>query len=119
MVSSFNANIRPHYDAQVNAIQVDIKLIEDANLLENRPLEDDGEKVAEMVTNLVGSKVPAEPVAEDDFYAQAGRWYSRFAGEVNNAMEERDVNLTLLAVSVELPPFPSRPSTPYIRAILV
>lgn len=102
MISSFNTNIRPHYDAQVNAIQVDIKLIEDAELHANKPLEDSGDDIAEMIGNVVGSRVPAEPIAEEDFYAQAGRWYGQFAREVNNAMEERDVNLALLKVSTTL-----------------
>ena len=37
----------------------------------------------------------------DQLAAQVGRHYARFAEEVNDAMEERDVALTVLSVSLQ------------------
>ena len=100
MVTSFNANLRPHYEAQANAIQVDINLIHRAELYQNKPLEDGTEDIANLIQSTVGGKVPTDPVAEADFVADAGKLYTQFVHEVNDALEERDVNLTLLHVSL-------------------
>jgi hypothetical protein len=105
MVASFNANLRPHYEAQANAIQVDIGLILRANPYDNKPLEDDPDEIGNLIQNAVAGSAAAagkpipDPVAEGDFVADAGKFYTEFVHEVNNAMEERDVNLTLLQVS--------------------
>jgi hypothetical protein len=99
MVSSFSANLRPHYEAQANAIQIDISLIHRANPYQNKPLEDSPDDIADLIRTTVGNKIPADPVAEADFLADAGKLYTKFVHEVNDALEERDVNLTLLHVS--------------------
>jgi hypothetical protein len=99
MVSSFSGNLRPHYEAQANAIQVDINLIHRADPYQNKPLEDQPEEINNLIRNTVGGKIPADLVAEADFLADAGKLYTKFVHEVNDAMEERDINLTLLHVS--------------------
>jgi hypothetical protein len=101
MRSSFSSNLRPHYEAQANAIQIDIGMITRANPYENKPLEDDPEEIQKQILMLAGNKIPAEPIAQRDFIASAGKHYTRFAHRVNNAMEARDVALTALAVSVQ------------------
>lgn len=102
MVASFHANFRPHYEAQANAIQVDINLILRADPYQNKPLEDDAEEVNNLIQSTVAGKLqfPADTAAEGDFVADAGKLYTAFVHEVNNAMEERDSNLTLLHVSL-------------------
>jgi hypothetical protein len=105
MVTSFNANLRPHYEAQANAIQIDIGLILRADPYKNKPLEDDADEISSLIQNAVAGSATAagkpipDPVAEGDFVADAGKFYTEFVHEVNNAMEERDINLTLLQVS--------------------
>jgi hypothetical protein len=99
MVSLFSSNLRPHYDAQASALHVDIHLITRANPNENKPLEDDPEEIDKLVYGIVGNNVPATADAQDDFVARAGQQYTKFVHEVNNAMEERDMNLAALAVS--------------------
>lgn len=99
MVSSFGANLRPHYEAQATAIQVDINLIYRANPYLNKPLEDSPDDIANLIRTTVGNKIPADPVAEQDFLADAGKLYTKFVHEVNDSLEGRDVNLTLLHVS--------------------
>ncbi|KAE9982531.1 hypothetical protein EG328_010813 [Venturia inaequalis] len=96
MIASFGTNLRPHYEAQANAINIDINLIHHADPYQNKPLEDDPDEIAKLISSTTGGKVPSEAVAEQDFYAGAGKMYTEFVHEVNNAMEERDVNLTLL-----------------------
>jgi hypothetical protein len=98
MVSTFSANLRPHYEAQANAVQVDITLIMRANPYENKMLDDDPEEISKLVNSVVGNKIPAEPIAEEDFIAGAGKMYAEFVQNCNDAAEERDINLTLLAV---------------------
>jgi hypothetical protein len=100
LVGSFNANLRPHYEAQANAIQVDINLIHRADPYANKPLEDSPDAINELIRTTCGERIPAEEVAQADFLADAGKLYTEFVHEVNDAMEDRDSNLTLLHVSV-------------------
>ncbi len=100
VMRSFGTNLRQHYEAQTNAVQVDVHLITRANPYQDRPLEDDPEEIDTVVYGMIGNVIPAGPVAEDDFVAGAGRLYTEFVHDINNAMEERDVNLTLLAVGM-------------------
>ena len=100
MISNFNANLRPHYEAQASAIQVDINLVLRANPYENTPLEDSTEEIEKQIAAVVGDKIPADAVAREDFVAEAGKMYSEYIRRVNDAMEDRDVNLTLLNVGI-------------------
>lgn len=99
IVDSFNQNLRPHYEAQANAIQVDISLLLRSDPFQNKPLDDSPEDIEEQIRAVVGDKIPADSIAHGDFRSQAGRLYSEYVRKVNNAMEERDINLNLLHVS--------------------
>lgn len=93
----------------------------------NTPLADSSEEIAEMVggaaivpsTNQAqqyeggkaalngneviagaGAVVGAEAHQAEQLAALVGRQYAQFAGEVNDAMEERDVALAMLNVSI-------------------
>jgi len=59
MVASFNANLRPHYEAQANAIQVDIGLILRADPYKNKPLEDDADEISNLIQNAVAGSAAA------------------------------------------------------------
>jgi len=97
MTASFDANMRPHYEAQAAAIQMDIQLILRADPYQNKPLDDDPEQISKLIHEAVRDQLPA--VAEGDFAAGAGKMYSEFVHKVNDAMEERDIALSLVAVS--------------------
>lgn len=99
MIRDFNQNLRPHYEAQVQAIQVDINLIMKANPYQNTPLPESGEEVDQIIQELFGGPLQLDPIMEQDFHAEAGKYYSQFAKEVNDLIEEKDVALTMLAVS--------------------
>ncbi|KAF2096956.1 hypothetical protein NA57DRAFT_58836 [Rhizodiscina lignyota] len=97
MIKEFNQNLRPHYEAQLNAIQVDINLITRADPYQTTPLPDSPEEVQKVIHELFGGQIPADPVAAEDFTAQAGKLYEEFAIKVNDLMEQRDVALAMLA----------------------
>lgn len=99
MMASFSDNRDSHYRAQLAALQADINLIMKADPYANKPLEDGGEEAAELISQIMGNAVPTAPSAGTDYVAQCGKYYSRFVDAVNDAMEERDYNLTMLWVS--------------------
>ncbi|KAL6707757.1 hypothetical protein ACN47E_003878 [Coniothyrium glycines] len=96
MMASFSDNRDSHYRAQLAALQADINLIMKADPYANKPLDDSGDEAAELIAQIMGSAVPTAPSAGTDYIAQCGRYYSRFVDAVNDAMEERDYNLTML-----------------------
>jgi hypothetical protein len=99
MMSSFSDNRDTHYRAQLAALQADINLIMKADPYANTPLDDSGEEATELITQIMGSQVPTAPSAGTDYIAQCGKYYARFVDAVNDAMEERDYNLTMLYVA--------------------
>ncbi|KAF2866987.1 Sds3-like-domain-containing protein [Massariosphaeria phaeospora] len=96
MMSSFSDNRDSHYRAQLAALQADINLILKADPYANKPLEDGGEEASELITQIMGNNIPTAPSAGTDYIAQCGKQYARFVDGVNDAMEERDYNLTML-----------------------
>ncbi|KAH7383303.1 Sds3-like-domain-containing protein [Pyrenochaeta sp. MPI-SDFR-AT-0127] len=96
MMSSFSDNRDSHYRAQLAALQADINLIMKADPYSNKPLDDGGEEASELISQIMGNNVPSAPSAGTDYIAQCGKHYSRFVDAVNDAMEERDYNLTML-----------------------
>ncbi|KAF1834372.1 hypothetical protein BDW02DRAFT_569165 [Decorospora gaudefroyi] len=96
MMASFSDNRDSHYRAQLAALQADMNLIMKADPYANQPLADNGEEASELVSQIMGNNVPTAPSAGTDYIAQCGKHYARFVDAVNDAMEERDYNLTLL-----------------------
>lgn len=96
MMASFSDNRDSHYRAQVAAVQADMNLIMRADPYANKPLEDGGEEAAELIASIMGNSVPSAPSAGTDYAAQVGTYYARFVEAVNDALEERDYNLTML-----------------------
>lgn len=98
MMATFSDNRDSHYRAQLAALQADINLIMKADPYKNEPLEDNGQEASELIAQIMGNNVPTAPSAGTDYVAQCGKYYSRFVDAVNDAMEERDYNLTMLYV---------------------
>jgi len=91
LTSKFSQNRDVHYREQLQAIQIDMNLIMEADahgsaLLKNHPDEIDA-LVLENI-NTVKRAIGAAP-------PRAGRLYAAFAKEVNDAMEERDSALVV------------------------
>lgn len=100
MMASFSDNRDSHYRAQLAALQADISLILKADPYTNKPLEDAGEEAAELVTSIMGNSMPTAPSAGTDYVAQCGKYYGRFVDAVNDSIEDRDRDLTMLWVCV-------------------
>lgn len=98
MMASFSQNRDGHFRAQLAALTADINLIMKADPYANTPLNDGGEEASELITQIMGDNVPSAPSAGTDYIAQCGKHYARFVDAVNDAMEERDYNLTMLYV---------------------
>lgn len=96
MVASFSKDQTQHYRAQLQAIQVDMTLILRADPYENAPLDDDPQKIEDLVEALTGGNIPGGRAAREDFYALAGRRYYEYCQEINKAQEKRDADLTML-----------------------
>jgi len=91
LTSKFSQNRDVHYREQLQAIQIDMNLIMEADahgssLLKNHPDEIDA-LVLENI-NTVKRAIGVPP-------PRAGRLYAAFAKEVNDAMEERDSALVV------------------------
>ena len=99
MMASFSDNRDSHFRAQLAAMQADINLIMKADPYANTPLDDSGEQASDLIAQIMGTNVPSAPSAGTDYIAQCGKHYARFVDAVNDAMEERDYNLTMLHVS--------------------
>lgn len=108
MVSSFSANGHQHYRAQLQAIQVDMTLLIGSDPYRTGgPLDDSYDEIRTLVDNIVqaqpngvgGINLPDDEAARNDFYSIAGKRYGEFVRNINNAIEERDAELTALHVS--------------------
>jgi hypothetical protein len=108
MMASFSDNRDSHYRAQLAALQADINLILKADPYAGHPLNDSGEEASELITQIMGSNVPTAHSAGTDYIAQCGKHYARFVDAANDAMEERDYNLTMLWVRIHQPLFRSK-----------
>ncbi|KAI9848396.1 MAG: hypothetical protein M1837_000190 [Sclerophora amabilis] len=105
ITAAFSQNRDSHYRQQLQALQVDMNLIMQANPYADHPLDDTGDDITALIAGALGGNYAAlngpgaNPLgrkAELDMAGLAGRWYSRFVEEVNNNMEERDAALTVL-----------------------
>ncbi|KAI9762523.1 MAG: hypothetical protein M4579_000326 [Chaenotheca gracillima] len=107
LTTTFSTNRDSHYRQQLQALQVDMNLIMQADPYADHPLEDMGEEIAAMVEKALngggtgnapgaGAAGGAAKKPELEASVLAGRWYARFVDEVNNHMEDRDAGLTAL-----------------------
>jgi hypothetical protein len=98
MMDQFGYNLRPHYEGQTNALQVDMMLIMRENPYQNQPLDEDNEAIRRKISDITSARTMGDSVTEAAFQHDVGREYSSFVNQVNTAMEEKDTNLALLAV---------------------
>ena len=94
-MEEFTLHRDAHYRDQLVALQFDMSLITQADPYNPEPLEDSPDEIAKMVKEAAdGTPYQAE------MSKMAGRWYSEFVQEVNDAKEERDIQLTQLMVCI-------------------
>lgn len=90
MTANFASMRDHHYRDQLKGLQVDMQLIQEADVHGKFPLPD-GNDVDPLVTEGI-KKVKG--IVANNRPSAAGKEYESFAREINNAMEERDVALT-------------------------
>jgi hypothetical protein len=93
LVDEFTQNREYHYRSQLIALQHDMNMITQADLYNPEPLDDSPEEIAAMV-----DEAAADTPYQAEMSRLAGRWYSEFVLEVNEAKEAKDVELTQLMV---------------------
>lgn len=111
LTTSFANNRDSHYRQQLQALQIDLNLIMRADPYRDAPLDDSGDDIAELVLAAMGGNAqsgvngagavagpPMYPRPDKDVAALAGRWYAQYVEDVNDAVELRDTNLTMLEV---------------------
>ena len=99
LVEEFTLNRDVHYRAQLVALQFDMNLITQADPYHPEPLEDSPDEIARMI-----DEAAAGTQYQADMSKMAGRWYSEFVHEVNEAKEAKEVELTQLMVSELISP---------------
>lgn len=96
ITSQFSANRDVHYREQLQALQIDMNLIMEADAHGKSLLPNIPQEVDLMVKENVG-RTRMKNVAP-----RAGRVYMDFAREINDAMEDRDGALTMHEVSFSI-----------------
>jgi hypothetical protein len=106
--NNFAANRDAIYRQQLQAYQADINFIQSANLYDNKPLDDPAddlleEAVGSAAASTQGSLRHSQQVLSNgggriEPTFKTGKYASKYVQEINNAMEQRDVDLTTLAV---------------------
>lgn len=89
LTASFAQNRDGHYRQQLQALQIDMTLVMRADPYLENPLDDSGEDIANLVAASTGGASTG---------TLAGKCYAQFVDEINNAVEERDTDLTRLEV---------------------
>lgn len=92
----FSQNRDLHCRQELLALQVDMHLITEADVYDKAPLEDNGEEIQRLVEEIA-SRTTIKPMGPPE---RAGRVYSEFVKEINNAVEQRDADLTTHMVSL-------------------
>jgi hypothetical protein len=99
MVDSFSAHQHHHYRAQLQAVQVDMTLILNADPYAQTPegLDEDSLAIREAI-EAMGGQIPNDEGARGDYDALAGKRYREFVRLLNDGVEKRDAGLTALKV---------------------
>ncbi|KAK4627271.1 hypothetical protein CLAFUW4_04948 [Fulvia fulva] len=105
MLDGFNQNQHQHYRAQLQAVQVDMTLVLRADPYgPDAPLGDQPDDIQDAIQTVMradangnaGLSLPQDEAAQQDYWAVAGKRYTDFVREVNDAIERRDADLTAL-----------------------
>lgn len=107
MMNTFSSNQHNHYRAQLQGVQVDMTLVLRADPYRDGPLDDSHDDIKALVENIMardangsgGVSLPNDQAARDDYWTIAGKRYTEFVRNVNDAIEERDADLAQLNVS--------------------
>jgi len=92
ITKQFSQNRDIHYREQLQAIQIDMNLIMEADAHGEEALKNQPDEIDTLVLENIKavSRKPLGPAPPP----RAGRIYSDFAKEINDSMEERDATMT-------------------------
>ena len=94
--ADFDNGREGHYRSQLLALQHDMYMVTNADPYKPEPLDDGPADIARLVSEqAAGTPYQAE------ISSQAGKWYTEFVHEVNEAKEEKELALIELAVSID------------------
>ncbi len=93
LYNELSSNREQHYREQLIALQHDMNLISQVDPYEPEPLDDSPEEIAK-VAELSASGTPYQ----SQMSALAGKWYSQFVDEINDAKDTKEDGLIKLMV---------------------
>lgn len=101
LTMDFQGNRDAHYRSQLHAIQTDVHLIMHADVYdEENPLPDYADDIRTLVQSVTGMIQQANGMAPDASPI-AGKLYSEFIQEVQDALEKRDAELAMHKASYQ------------------
>ena len=101
---SFNANREAYSRIQLNSLSRDMNFISRADIYQPKPLDDSADEIyaattaSTMDNTVVRGGGTINGLADNEARAGTGKWSAIFTQEINNAMEERDAQLTQTVV---------------------
>ncbi|KAL9111620.1 MAG: hypothetical protein Q9227_003893 [Pyrenula ochraceoflavens] len=87
LVSEFSQNRDIHFRSQLVALQHDMAIVQRADIYQPEPIDDSPDEIR----NLLESSAAGTPFQGE--VSSAGRWYNEFVRQVNEAKEEREIEL--------------------------
>jgi Sds3-like len=91
--NDFRENRSAYFHKQIVALQHDMNLITQADPYNPEPLDDSPRAIAGLI-DVAAAGTPYQ----SEMSSLAGKWYSEFVQEINEAKEARDIELTQLMV---------------------
>ena len=106
ITNSFNVNRDMYSKNQLNSLSRDMNYITRANIYQPHPLEDTADdifaainnSVTDIINNGMRGGALMNGFGDAETRTGSGKWSAIFTHEINNAMEERDAELTQLMV---------------------
>lgn len=95
--NDFKENRSSYFHKQIVALQHDMNLITQADPYNPEPLDDSPEAIVGLI-EVAAAGTPYQ----SEMSSLAGKWYSEFIQEINQAKEARDIELTQLMVRFAL-----------------
>lgn len=86
--ANFEDNREQHYRSQLIALQQDMNLVTSADPYKPEPLEDAPDEISQ----LVATQASGTPY-QSEMSSSAGRWYTEFVHEVNDAKQAKELAL--------------------------
>ena len=93
LLNNFNENREHHYRQQLIALQHDMNLTTQCDPYDSSFLEDSPEDISRVV-----EEAAANTPYQNELSSHAGKWYSEFVHTVNEAKEQREIELIQLVV---------------------